>query len=73
MEKIINKRRQDNQLQNIQKKEQTDLQFAIILTMFSNVLNEIFPTNFGNKIQDIDNIFQNETIQNQLQMSARGG
>ena len=63
-EKIINKKRQENQLQNIQKKEQTDLQFTIILTMFSNVLGEIFPNNFGNKIQDIDNIYFNDTLQN---------
>ena len=63
-EKIINKKRQENLLQSIQKKEQTDLQFTIILTMFSNVLAEIFPANFGNKIQDIDNIYFNDTLQN---------
>ena len=39
-----------------------DIQFISIINLFTNLLTTIFPKGFGNKINEIDNLYQNEFL-----------
>ena len=49
-----------------------DISFISTISMFQNLLIEIFPNGFGDKIKETENLFSNEFLQNQVNMSNRG-